>query len=72
MILNEHLFLDASLHLYNRVCLSVSRNFMVEKTTTTDNCYYRQTTESCYPIVPGGKSAREKKMRLMMLKISFI
>ena len=26
--------------------------------TPTD---YRQTTDSCYPIVPGGKSAKDKK-----------
>ena len=28
----------------------------------------RQTTYNCYPIVPGGKSARDKKVRITFTK----
>ena len=40
---------------------------MVATTNKQQTNYYRQTTYNCYPIVPGGKSARDKKIQYFQL-----
>ena len=45
----------------NRSESSVDISWLTHRQTTTDY-YYRQTTESCHHIVPGGESARDKKL----------
>ena len=39
--------------------------------TTNKQTDHRQTTYKCYPIVPGGKSARDKKFLPLLITLRY-